>query len=71
MKAILTRKYPLRGEMTYARSLTYKHLIKLGDDYDAVQLRGQKKIKKILIGNLPLLSPEQTKEKGINITSKY
>lgn len=45
MKTILTRKYPLRGEMTYARSLTYKHLIKLGDDYDAVQLRGQKKKK--------------------------
>lgn len=57
--------------MTHARSLTYKHLIKLGDVYDAVQLLGKKKKrekKKILIGNLP--SPEQTKENSIDITSK-
>lgn len=58
--------------MTHARSLTYKHLIKLGDVYDAVRLLEQKKKrKKILIGNLPPPSPGQTKEKSIDITSKY
>lgn len=44
--------------MTHARSLTYRDLIKLGDDYDAVQLlKKKKKRKKTLIGNLPLPSP--------------
>jgi len=55
--------------MTHARSLTYRHLIKLGDVYDAVQLL-EKKRKKTLIGNLPQPSPEQIKEKRVDITSQ-
>lgn len=57
--------------MTHARSLTYRHLIKLGDVYDALQiLEKKKKRKKTLIGNLPLPSPEQINENSIDTTSQ-
>lgn len=56
--------------MIHARSLTYRHLIKLGDVYDAVQLLGKKKIEKTLIGNLPPPNPEQVKEYSSDTTSQ-
>lgn len=54
--------------MTHARSPIYRHLIKLGDVYDTVQLLENRK--KTLIGNLPLPSPEQIKENNADITSQ-
>lgn len=55
--------------MTHARSLTYRHLIKLGDVSDAVQLL-EKNRKKTVVENLHLSSSEQNRENTADTSSQ-